>query len=195
MRIRTTRAILTSACVGVLLTACGGGDGEDNGGEISPTSKAHCESITGGASSLTATCDGCTISNQERAADGDLDTPAIATVELTAASATMIIRATAQDGVVFPAGSHPGVFFTGLRSSCDTCGTTIRTFLQGEEQESQPGFTNTDTTEAASEHVSFFEATMPFDAVEIEDAGVVTPGVEDTIYRVYEICSEASYDE
>src|SRR5690349_8091433 len=100
-----------------LLGSClgGGGAGDDNGGGGTPGS---CVSITGGASHVTkndnasAGCLGCSVSGEQLAADGDLSTAASVMAPDSFADQGPSIRATAQSGIVFPAGQLAAVLFT-----------------------------------------------------------------------------------
>jgi hypothetical protein len=160
------------------LSGCGG-DGGGAGGS------AACDSITGGTSSVTSTGPA---SNPAAAADGDLYS--YGTLLLTATSQSGTIRATAQDGVVFPAGSRAGAFVTYLNQGSSNA-TLFRTYLDGVLVETEsPGsgiFDPTDSGTGATFY-SGFVTSAPFDAVEFSEIDNGANGTAE--YRVYEICSD-----
>ena len=171
-----------------LVAGCGGGGGSNSANTVS----GSCTSISGGASTLTADCTGCTVQDRRFAADGSLSSFAQAVSAAGSATANVTIRATAQSGVVFPAGSAPGVFFTPQRAPCTNCAVTVTTYLSGAPQESRPGSNNSSLSgDGASVYVGF-TATLPFDALEVTETGPVTPMGGAEIFRVYELCSDSS---
>lgn len=163
------------------LSACGGsGDGP----------RGFCQSITGGGAQLTNSCLGCTISNAADAADGSLGSSAVAVTAAGATTATATIRATAQNGIVYPAGSTAGVFYTpGRDEGCNNCGITVSTYMNGARQESQSGTNNSNVDGAPSAFFTGINTTLPFNAVEIVDTGAVSPTGGSLHLQVYEICS------
>jgi len=173
-----SRILIPSLC-GLAISACGGGGGGDGGGNF------FCESLSGGNATVTTqTCGlGCSISNAERAADGDLDSFASATNNF---GQSMSIRATAQAGIVYGVGSQPGVMF--LADSSDNI--TMRTYLDGALQESWafPGNGRLEGTGGGNpySYLSFY-ATKQFDAVEFGMAST-------TPIEVHEICHNGNSD-
>jgi hypothetical protein len=166
---------LAALLLAAALSGCGGGGG---GGSVA------CDTITGGASSVSSTGPA---SNPGRAADGDLGSYG-ALVFSPSGSGT--IRATAQDGVVFPAGSRVGAFVSFLSQSGSNA-TSMRTYLDGiliETGDPATGFFDPTYGDTAAGFYVGFEASAPFDAVEF--AEVTSGGTQTSEYRVYEICSD-----
>jgi hypothetical protein len=165
-----------SFLVGLAATLCGcPGDGDGS---------ARCDSITGGGSAVSSTGPA---SDAAAAADGSLNS--YGALMLTAASQSGTLRATAQDGVVFPAGSRAGVFASYLNQGSNA--TLIRTYLDGVLVEtSVPGSTIFEPTEGGTPaHVySGLVTSAPFDAVEFAETDNGSNGTAE--YRVYEICSD-----
>lgn len=161
----------------LLLAACGSGGG--GGGNVA------CDSITGGGSTVTST--GPAV-NAAKAADGDLGS--YGALHLTATSQSGTIRATAQDGVVFPAGSRVGAFVSFLNQG-NSNATTIRTYLDGvliENGDPGSGFFDFTGGGTPADFYTGFVASAPFDAVEFSE--IDTGGNGTAEYRVYEICSD-----
>jgi hypothetical protein len=175
-------AAVVSACTG------GGGGG---GPSIDNSVGAVCASISGGSSRLTSSCNGCAFSDTSAAADGDLFTAASVTVSAVSTAVTATIRATAQNGIVYPAGNQAGIFFTDNSDVCGNCGVTINTYLGGQLQESDTGLSNSNVNGQGSraEYFTSVNTTKPFDAVEVVYSGATTPGNSGTFLEVFEICS------
>lgn len=174
-----TRSSVAGLALLVLLSGCKGGN-----------SGAYCASITGGNSQLSSSCTGCTLDHEAAAADDNLYSSADA--HAVAASVSITQRATAQDGVVYPAGSSPGVFYTGNTTGCSNCAVTVSTYLDGVLQESNSGVNNTsvDGRGSPAQLYTSIETLMPFDAVEISASGSVSGiGGDDVVLATYEICS------
>ena len=172
-----------------LLGACN--DGDSNGDEAS--SATLCSYITGGGTTtqLTATCATCQLLDAANAIDGDPDT--YATITLPAgASGSVALRATAQDGVVYPAGNDAGVILS-FSASGDTFvnnGNELRTYLDGAPAGTKSGAEVTGCCGGGSsrpQRVSFTAPAM-FDAVE---AGY-TVGTNTTAkeLRIHEFCGD-----
>lgn len=110
---------LIGVSLAAVLAACSGGGGDggsgDDGGSV--VAGSACEYITGGGTTtlLTPGCPSCTSEGEASSIDGNSDTHA--TIVFPAlASGDMALRATAQSGVVYPAGSHPGAIVSGSSS-------------------------------------------------------------------------------
>jgi len=162
----------------------GGGDGLAAG--------AFCESVSGGSAQLTSSCVGCTITQAGAAADRNLASAASATAMPGATNATATIRATAQPGVVYPAGSNAGVFYTPYSNVCSNCAVTINTYLDGAPAESRSGVNNSTGSDPAVLYTSV-NALMPFDAVEIVFNGTISPLGDGLILKAFEICSSGGF--
>jgi hypothetical protein len=163
-----------------LLGACGSGGGSGGGG-----GNVACDSITGGDSMVTSTGPAANVGD---AADGNLYS--YGALQLTTAEQSGSIRATAQDGVVFPAGSRAGVFTSYLNQGTSNA-TTLRTYLNGVPVETasplawsfEPAYGGT-----GAEFYLSFETTQPFNAVEFAETDNGANGTAQ--YRIYEICSD-----
>jgi hypothetical protein len=188
----------------ILVAACNGGEDqpaalaeEPDFGGPSDTASA-CHPITDGEGVVSATvdpaCSDCTVSDKALAGDSDLDTgahvtagrhPGACSVPLLVCDppSGVAVRATAQDGVVFPSGQYPGVF---LHGPGGTWSMQVRTFLDGQLQEE----TSLSSESSNEEHSTGtgLKASKPFDAVEVfvandEDGDPAT-------IEVSELCSD-----
>jgi hypothetical protein len=170
---------LTILLLAGALGACGGGGGGAGGG-----GSVACDSITGGGSTVSST--GPAV-NPDKAADGDLHSYGALVFS---PSGTGTIRATAQDGIVFPAGSRVGAFVTYLNQSGSNA-TTLRTYLDGilvESENPGSGFFDPTYGDTPAGFYTGFVTSAPFDAVEFSE--VTSGGTQTSEYRVYEICSD-----
>ena len=176
-----------------LLGSClgGGGDGDNGGGTTSA-----CVSITGGASHVTkndnasAGCLGCSVSNEQLAADGDLSTAASVTAPNSFADQGPSIRATTQSGIIFPAGQIAAVLFTppvsgGVNPPAQA--VTLKTYLGGQSQE--PGTSYLDGNGPDGLTFKGFVTSKPFDAVEVMVSGTEAAP---SAWQINEICSDAT---
>lgn len=176
---------LLPAITAFALSACGGG-GSDDG--------ATCNSINGPGAQVTSSCLGCTISNPDNAADGDLDSAASAAAIAPASNVSVTIRATAQNGVVYPAGSIAGVFYTPHGNVCDNCAITINTYMNGVLQDTRSGTNNSSGHGSKAAYFTGMETLLPFNAVEIVDSGAAGSLESNALLDVYEICSDGGYE-
>lgn len=175
------------------LSACGGG-GDTASSRVSTGSQgAFCDSISGGGSKLAADCTGCTVANQGAAVDRNLYSSADIMTATGGINPVATIRATAQAGTVYPAGSKAGTFFTALGNVCDNCGVVINTYLSNTMQESQSGLTNSNGSGSAATTYSAVSTTKPFDAVEVVVTGTVAGGTSGKLAEIYEICSDGGF--
>lgn len=173
-----TAGLTTTA---VLLAACGG-----SGGGNAALGGA-CASITGGGTSVdrSGTCTNCTGSNLGAAADDNVNS--IATLfHPEAAAGSNALRVTAQDGVVYPAGT-PAMVINAVDYSGNSVSTslTLQTYLDGVPQESSPigAFNGIGGPDEAPARRGF-TAQLPFDALEIQfqrsgGAGTVSVSVHE----------------
>lgn len=173
------------------LSACsggGGGGGEDAFGGI------HCAGLTGGTATAGNVCSGgtCNALATAAAADGDLNTYAI--LDATAqTSGTLRIRATAQDGVSYPAGTPAAVVYGIVRAGGSSLNTaeTISTYLNGVLQET--GAANTafgSTNEDVVGGRRAIGTSKAFDAIELSYAQ--SGGTADVEVQVYEFCTSTN---
>lgn len=169
---------LMSALAGLALGACSGQDsaapantlallkGDNDAAALSAIVDGLCDEITGGQtqvqSSADQACLNCASSENEQAIDGADATFATLHLE-TGLSGTLSLRATAQPGLVYPAGSRPGVSFSAPQNESNI-EVVIRTYLGGVEQEQDcEQSAHFDDT---GRLVVGIEATKPFDALE-----------------------------
>jgi len=186
---------------GGTLTACGGdgGGGILTGGNDSGTRTiASCDSILG-ATVASTPCPGCTIDGASKVADDDGYSYAAVDVPQAAPEAGAMLRATAPDGVVFPAGEWAGVFLTSPSGGgvVDTNGSNsvqLRTYLDGVLQETDAVnnriqyLPRGDSSDLPHMFVSF-HTSREFDAVEaVIGNGDATVGGP-TLWKVHELCS------
>jgi hypothetical protein len=179
----------------VTLASClgGGGDGFDGGG----TGFSQCESITGGNSRVTTSvasgCFGCSVSEPELAADGDLFSAATVDVPNSFAGQGVSVRATAQPGIIFPAGQQAGVYFVGPTSSgfsSPDLAVTISTYLGGELQETPTSYELHGPDETGGDYsLKSFATSKAFDAVEVM---ISNTQAATGPFSIYEICSNSS---
>lgn len=173
---------ITIVLLATALAGCGGGGAGGGGGAVT---SAACDSITGGGSTVSSTGPA---TDAADAADGSQYTYGI--LELTSTSQTGTLRATAQDGVVFPAGSRAGAFAEYLNQGSSNV-TSIRTYLDGVLVESSsPATSIFDPTDGGIPAAVYtgFVTSAPFDAVEFSEVDNGANGTAE--YRVYEICSD-----
>ena len=211
------RNVLSIAMAVMLLAACGGGtndvpatpSADTNAGtdaNNSTSSAAFCDSISGGgakvSSSVDPGCVGCSISNLPAAADGDLSTSASVSVGIEVATQGVSIRATAQSGMVFPAGNNATVAFTenlsGTSLALLDSGTVLRTYLGGVLQETANDLQGYDCASCGPGGTPYsavsFQTTKQFDAVEIfMDPGINSSGLTGPNIQVFEICSNSGH--
>lgn len=170
-----------------LLLGCGGGGGGNN---QSPALTADCAAITGGGTAVTETgnCSACTVLAPNSAADGD--TGSFATLSHPAgASGANSLRVTAQDGVVYPAGT-PATVINSVDYDGNSVSTriTLQTYLDGVPQESTNlGPTNGVGGQDQETMRRGFNATLPFDALEISFQRASGAGT--VAVNVHEFCT------
>jgi len=212
------RTVLSIAMAAMLLAACGGGtndapvtpsaDASDAGADasISTSSAAFCDSISGGGAKVTSSvdpgCIGCSISNLLAAADGDLSTSASVQIGIEIPTEGASIRATAQPGVVFPAGNHATAAVTenlgGTTLTILDSGLELRTYLGGVLQETASDLHEYDCATCGPGSTPYsavsFRTTKQFDAVELfMDPGTNSSGLTGPNFEVFEICSNSGH--
>ena len=187
-----------------LLAACSGGSGDssDSGNQPPPTSDStqarfSCQPVGGGTATLAQSCIACwqgALAEREKAIDTRLDTAA--TLQLynpqdTAGQQSIIqLTATAQPGVVFPAGSRPGLILglpnprnvpflvqlqTCLADSCGEPQSRLSTDIDGD--------------------IAYLDFSQPqasaFDAVRVSFAQI-GGALETQNLKLYEFCADGS---
>ena len=153
---------------------------------------AQCTSITGGNTTASAIsdCEACTTLYPTRAIDGDTGSSAQVLVAANV-SGRNGVRATAQRGIVYPAGSRPGALIKltqGASVSKDARGI-LRTLLNGRVQNQQvfdAGALDVNAVGSLSGLPSL-KATKPFNAVEVVFDGAYTG----YMIEVFELCSDS----
>ncbi len=151
----------------------------------------HCNAITGGATQVDApgSCTGCTATNPHLAIDGNTVSAATLVIE-TAGSGTMHLRAIAQDGVVYPAGTRLSVFAESVFDGEATSHTVeLRTYLDGVATGDSRQLTGINGARGAglARDRYFLETNFPFDAAELAHTQSTSTG--DITYQIYEFCT------
>lgn len=160
----------------------------------------QCASLGGGAASIQQSCINCpqnAVQNPALAIDGALDTAA--TISLYNQSSTVAgqsqisLRATAQAGIVFAAGSRAGLLLTLPQAEQLNYSATVTTYLDGQPQETLPVTTaHTGAQTGATIYAGFDRSrptSLPFDSVEVLIAESA-PGLEEHRYQVIEFCGD-----
>lgn len=165
----------------LLLAGCSGSsDGSGN-----------CNAITGGATQVDApgSCTGCTATNPHLAIDGNTVSAATLVIE-TAGSGTMHLRAIAQDGVVYAAGTRLSVFAESVFDGEATSHTVeLRTYLDGVATGDSRQLTGINGVRGGglARDQYFLETTAAFDAAELAHTQSTSTG--DITYQIYEFCT------
>lgn len=168
----------------------------DNSGKIAGN---VCTFITGGDTAASYTLPGgslrCTWTTLEPAIDGDPATAATVNADIVH-TRECAIRATAQSGLVFPAGNTAGVFGSLSRSGVYSEAVNgdvaiVRTYLSGEVQEEvqlEGDGAAVDVNGVTGHEVTLFKlpTTKPFDAVEFAFGN---PAETQTV-EIFEFCSD-----
>ncbi|MES2684591.1 MAG: hypothetical protein V4650_13810 [Pseudomonadota bacterium] len=169
------------------------GDQPVVGGD-SPTvtgGSAACESFRQANAVVTTRIDpGCTqCSSSEAAAaiDGDLATAADLVVNGAAPAQGVALRATAQAGLIFPAGRLAGVFYSAPAGTTQSTMVTISTLAGGVVQESTSSNNTSGISGGRSRNFTGIRTSKPFDAVEIFINN--NQAETDPTFRVFEFCS------
>jgi hypothetical protein len=152
------------------------------------TQSSTCDSITGGSSQFTSSCTSCAIATPSAAADGNLNTSADITPNSGATGDSATMRATAQSGIVFPAGSKPGVMLTQPRF--DSTANDVITYMNGAMQERLAGNSTAAIKPGGGQAAAYFTftSTKQFNAVEFTTTNT-WPSGQSPVYRIYELCS------
>ena len=192
-----------AAIAALLLCACGGGGGSSSdgsgssgggsGGSSGGGFSVRCSGINGGGATTStrsdASCHGCSSADGAKAADGNLDSFARLSVGQSLPTTGVSLRATAQPGIVYAAGSRPGAY-THVPNNSSAYSVTINSFLAGAQQES----VTTDSSNNDSDSLTYFglvsPTTKPFDAVELLFSNQHPVPTEIATLQVLEICSD-----
>lgn len=173
----------------LLISGCDGGGNSGGGG----AGGINCAAISGGGTQATQSvqCTGgaCSGSNKDAAIDNNLGSFATLHLEPNAAG-TVRLRATAQDGVVYPAGTPATVVYGIARSAGNSLNTaeTISTYLDGVLQETgNASSTNGSTSGSKPAGRRGIGTVLQFDAIELiyaQSGGTATVDIQ-----VYEFCT------
>ena len=175
------------------LAACDSDGVEGKDGVPDSIGPINCAGLTGATATGAFTCSvgGCTVDFHDAAIDGDLATYATLTM-LPNTSGSMSLRATAPDGVSYPAGTPAAVVFGIERGSGDSLNTveTISTYLDDVLQDTGNVGTNGTISGDREAGRSAIVTTKPFDAIEYTYAqGSGTAAVE---VRAFEFCTSTN---
>ncbi|HUR41360.1 MAG TPA: hypothetical protein VM240_09350 [Verrucomicrobiae bacterium] len=182
--------IIAIAALGILGACGGGGGGGDGGGG----SGLNCAAITGGGTQVlpTLNCAGCTVSNAPAAIDGNTDTYASLFMPA-GAGGTLALRATAQEGIVYPAGTPAAVIYAIARSSGNALNTaeTITTYLNGAPQQTgNAGSVNNVSGGNVQRGRRAISTVQQFDAIEV--TYTQSGGTASSELQVYEFCTSTN---
>lgn len=152
---------------------------------------AACESFRQANARLTTRIDpGCTqcrIGNAAAAIDGDVGSAAAVVVNGAAPAQGVALRATAQSGVIFPAGRLAGVFYSAPAGTAQNTAITISTLAGGLVQETTSSNNMSGIGGGRSRNFTGLRTTKPFDAVEVFINN--TQAETDPTFQVFEFCS------
>lgn len=179
------RMVLGLVC-GTLLAGCSGGEGAGEG--LAAQVKSCVGSFSGGNTRVTESfsCTACSNRNRDLSIDGRGDTHA----DIALVGGTYEIRATAQTGVLYPAGSFAGAFMRIPRSYSPGSVWSISTYKGGVMQETRSTRNAAGDDPANPSGVDSLyglTTTMDFDSVGISFTGG-SSNTNDEI-RIYEFCS------
>lgn len=185
------RTSLLALATSTLVLGCGGGGKSDQ----ERAAAISCQAVTGGGTSVsvTNTCTNCSSSAEGAAIDGDSRSAARLAMN-TAASGSIAIRVTAQDGVVYPAGTLAGLILQAQTDGNHTSQNfTVSTYLDGAAtgDTAQVGPTNGVGGGSATNFGPQKGSTgtlLPFDAIEF--AYTQTSGTDSITLSVYEFCTD-----
>lgn len=179
-------ALLLSA-----LCACDSGGGDSKiAAAIGPI---RCAGLTGATAtgSVACTAGECRVEFHEAAIDGDLGTYATFVVE-PASSGSVSLRATAQEGTLYPAGTPAAVVYGSTRTGGSSVSPTetITTYLDGVMQETQAFGTDGVMGGDDEPGRNVMSTNLPFDAIEL--GYVQSGGTAHVEVRIYEFCTSAN---
>jgi hypothetical protein len=158
-----------------------------------------CSFVGGGAATVSGGCINCKIGalqNRQLAADTDLTSAATLNLyhpdDLASQEAQATLKVIAQDGVVFPEGSVPGIAMQQPLGSNAIYSIVVTTYLDGSARESQPAGNFAGPSSGDLAYVGFTSpATMTFDAVEVTITET-QPSLEEHVYRLIEVCGDGA---
>lgn len=173
----------------LILSACSGGGDAGSGGD---NLLQGCRPIAGGgtvtSTSVSPGCVGCDVSTAAQAIDGNGSS--FATLNMPTNSAgSVTLRATAQSGVVFPAGSLAGMVHSISYGTSAGLAISLVTYAGGVRQE-QFNFNSgsgSSTQNPAAPARASYTTTRQYDAVELNFTRASGAGVVEA--RIHEFCS------
>lgn len=182
--------LMTLSFLGCALAGCGNDTSamSDGSGNTSQASACVGSMIGATVTSSIDNCPGCSVSDAARSADGDRSS--FSGLAFSTTGGVTTLRATAQPGVVFPAGQSAGaLMYVPLANNGAylDISVTFNTYLGGELQESQSVTSTTigNLDGAGEDHLYSAGTNKPFDAVELEMSARGQPAT----VKVYELCS------
>lgn len=153
---------------------------------------SSCESfraVNGKVTTATdAGCVNCGVTNAPAAIDGDVNSAARVVVNSAVPAQGVTLRATAQAGVIFPAGRLAGLYYSAPAGTTQNTTVTISTLAGGVVQELSTSSNTSGIGGGRSKSFSGIRTTKPFDAVEI---AIRNSQVEsEPVFQVFEFCSD-----
>lgn len=150
-----------------------------------------CESFRQANAQLTTRIDpGCTqcrIGNAAAAIDGDAGSAAAVVVNAAAPAQGVTLRATAQSGVIFPAGRLAGLIYSAPGGTAQNTTVTISTLSGGLLQETTSSNNSNGIGGGRSRNFTGIRTSKPFDAVEVVIHN--TQAENEPTFQVFEFCS------
>ena len=178
-------------CALFLIAACGGGGNDSSGNPFG----INCTAISGGGTQATQSVQcsvaNCTGNNKDAAIDNNLSSFATLRMEQNA-SGNVKLRATAQNGIVYPAGTPAAVVYGLTRTGGNSTGAvqTITTYLGGVQQETN-NVGNSGGVQGGNETAGrrAMGTTLQFDAIELTYLQTGGAAVE---IQLYEFCTSTN---
>lgn len=132
-------------------------------------------------------CTQCRVGNGAAAIDGDAGSAAQVAVNGALPSQGVALRATAQSGLIFPAGRLAGVIYSAPAGTAQNTMITISTFSGGLLQETTSSNNMSGIGGGRSRNFTGIRTSKPFDAVEVFINN--TQAETDPTFQVFEFCS------
>jgi hypothetical protein len=194
--------VLALACAGV--QGCGGGGSSADAagvvaGTVVPAAQGafDCSFLGGGAATITKACVNCAqdaITDEANAIDMNLDTAARLSTyhpgDVSNQGTVLTLTATAQNGIVFPALSRPGVAMQVPVGNVNY-DITVNTFLAGKLQGTHWESPST-TPNGEMVYYGFTTGTTePFDSIQLI-INEAEPNAQEHVYKVLEFCGDGA---
>lgn len=153
---------------------------------------SRCESFRQANGKLTsatdAGCVDCGITHAAAAIDGDLDSAAKLIVNSAVPAQGVTLRATAQAGLIFPAGRLAGLYYSAPAGTAQNTTVTISTLAGGVVQELSSSSNTSGIGGGRSKSFNGIRTSKPFDAVEISIRN--SQAESQPVFQVFEFCSD-----